>query len=121
MGEYFFQALKWFISVGFIIGGIAAMNIAEQRAITEPIILAVFSFGAAYIMSSSWRKLNGKAIVISIVYVLACAYGARYVPSIMRVYAGIRIHHIDYYFIWLGLVFFPGIPFMMLMFSRFRN
>ncbi len=118
MGESFFQALKWFISVAFIIGGVAGLNAAESAGSVEPLMLAVFSFGGAYILSGSWRALPGKAIVISFLFVGFCGFAARYVPGIMRVDFGVRLD-VNFYFIWLGLVFLTGIPLMTVLFDKF--
>ncbi|GJL85164.1 MAG: hypothetical protein DHS20C02_09390 [Micavibrio sp.] len=120
MGESFFQTLKWFISTAFIIGGIAALSAAERTGSIPPLMLAIFSFGGAYIMSGSWRALPGKAIFISFVFVGLCGVAARYVPGIMRVDFGIRLD-INFYYIWLGLVFFIGLPLMTVLFRKMQE
>ena len=120
MGESFFQALKWFIAVAFIIGGIAGVNEAESVGSVRPLMLAIFSFGGAYIMSGSWQAIAGKAAVISLVFVMFCGVTAHYIPGILYVNFDIRLD-MNFYFIWLGLIFFAGIPFVTVLFHKLNE
>lgn len=117
MGAQFLKSLKWFFFVCFIIGGIAAF-IATEGGNIKPLILAVFSLGAAYLMSASWRELPRFAMALSILLVGTLAVAAKFLPGLAYELAGVRITY-DYFVIWAGLVFFPGIPAMMFIFSKY--
>lgn len=116
MGDVFFKSLRWFLFIGFMIGGIAAIEQTEVHGI-KPLMPAILSFGMAYIMSGPWRKLPRVPMITSILVVAALALAAQYLPGFLYVYLAIRLAW-NFYFIWLGLVFVIGMPFMMFIFSK---
>ncbi len=120
MGEAFFQALKWFISAALIIGGIGWITTAESSGEPMRVMLAIASFGFAYIMSGSWRSLPSNAGIISVVFVLTCGFFTRYLPGFAYVNFGIALTA-NFYLLWVGLLFFIGIPFMMFVFHKFNE
>ncbi len=82
-------------------------------------MLIVLSFGGAYLMSGPWRDLDPKPMVLSIISIVLFGLGALYVPpEILYIFLGIE-QIVNYYFAWIGLTFFIGIPFMMFVFSRY--
>lgn len=117
MGEIFFKAMKWVLFVSFIIGGIAIIRQIERQGV-EVSILAVFSFGAAYIMSGPWRKLPPKPMTLSVVLVALLALAAQYLPYYLYIYTGERIT-INFYWLWIILTAVIGAPVMMAVFKRY--
>lgn len=120
MGNAFFNSLKWAISVSFIIGGIACINFAEKTESAGTLILAVFSFGGAYIMSTSWRNLPWKAVVTSIVFVALCGVATHHVPQFLWDFFRIPIT-MDYYMLWCLLSVSAGIPLMTILLFYFEE
>ncbi len=120
MGDSFFQALKWSISAALIIGGIAALAAAERSGSLQPFILAVISFGGAYVMSGSWRKFPGKAVIVSLVFALLTGVAARYLPGYAYVYLNTSLAT-NVFFLWALLVFIVGVPFMTIVFYIFGD
>jgi len=120
MGDAFFKSLKWVLSAALIIGGIACISYAESRGSAVPLMLAVFSFGGAYILSSSWRSLPWKAVVLSILFVIGLGVLARYVPDLMWVALGRRVD-MDYFMIWVLMAAGLGVPLMTVLFHYFEE
>lgn len=117
MGDSFLKALRWFLFVVFVIGGIAAIVAVEKHGV-QPLMLAVFSFGGAYLMSGPWRELPREAMIASILAVAGLAWLADQLPEILYVYQGILLD-MNFYFIWIGLVFGIGVPLMTFMFYKY--
>ena len=117
MGEVFFKSLKWFLFVTFFIGGVASIRMIEVLGF-ETAILAVFSFGAAYLMSGPWRSLPKFPMALSIILIAAGAYAAQYILHYIYIYFGIRLNF-NYYTTWIGLMFFVGTPVMMFVFAKY--
>ena len=81
-------------------------------------MLAVFSFGGAYLMSNSWRDMPAKAMILSILWAAFSALLASRLPNMAYNMAGIIIPY-HFFYIWIGLSFFPGVPIMMFIFKKY--
>lgn len=117
MSDSFLKALKWFLFIVFIIGGIAAVSAVEKYGV-QPLMLAVFSFGGAYLMSNSWRKLPARAMVISTILVAVLGFVADYVPEFAAVFLN-QFVDMNFYLIWICLTLVVGVPFMMFIFYKY--
>lgn len=118
MIDLFFKSVKWFFFIGFIIGGIAAFVFFQEGDI-KPLILAVLSFGGAYLMSNSWRDMPTKMTIACIVWVLGSALLAFKLPVILYEAAGIVVVQYNFFIRWAAVSFFPGVPVMMYIFRAF--
>ena len=117
MSDSFLKALKWFLFIVFIIGGIAAVSAVEKYGV-QPVMLAVFSFGGAYLMSNSWRKLPRQAMVTSTILVAVLGFVADYTPEFAAVFLN-QFIDMNFYLIWICLTLVVGVPFMMFIFNKY--
>lgn len=119
MGDLFFRSLKAFIFCACIIGGIGTFVAVEEGNI-KPLIISVFSFGGAYLMSAVWRGIQSKGAVSAVAMVVVGAIVAQHLPAFAYASFGYEIY-LNYYFIWMGLMLFPGIPILMFIFKNFSE
>jgi hypothetical protein len=119
MFDAFFKALKWFLFVGFVIGGIAAMAAVERYGF-KYLFMAVLSFGVAYLSAGSWRGLPQAQMLVSLLLIGALAAVAYYIPTIGYILFGQEMRP-DFFVTWLALVFIPGVPFMTVVFMKYDD
>lgn len=118
MKNNFIKALKWYVIALFVIGGIAALLIAEERDSVRPLMGAVLSLGMAYILAMFWHKLGKELLLMSVLTFLATAFLTRYAPDAFYVLTG-EIATWGFYRLWAVVTFLVGLPVMMWAFSKY--
>ncbi len=120
MQDLFLKTLRWYIVVAFTIAGIGALNYADRADIIKPVLPGIVCLGAAFVLGTAWKELRRKILFITIVFTVALAYFAQYVPDMAYIALG-RHMAINYFVGWAGLVFVAGFPVMMVVFDKFSD
>lgn len=117
------KALKWYlISLGFI-GGCWGVYMVQLLPHPRTLIISVFSWGGAFLLSFASLKLNRNLLFASALLWGTSAYfsQARYIPTWLYYGTGLNLFPWDYYRIWAAVIFVVCVPIMVFMFKKFDS
>lgn len=120
MQHLFLSALRWYIVVAFVIAGIGTLQLADTSGSIKPVFPGLVCLGFAFILGTAWKDLRRKILFITIVFVVALAYVAQYMTSIIFILTGTAME-LNYFFGWALLTLVAGFPVMMLVFRKYGD
>lgn len=120
MQHLFLSAVRWYIVVAFVIAGVGTLQLADTSGSIKPVFPGLVCLGAAFVLGTAWKDLRRKILFITIVLVVALAYAAQFMTSIIFILTGTEMY-LNYFFGWAVLTLIVGFPAMMLIFYKYGD
>lgn len=121
MAESFMKALRWYFLTLCLIGGTTAMIVSQEANSPRPIILAVVSYGAAYVMAAFWKDFRGKLLFASLFVFLLISFSVPFIQMGLFILFGFDTSDPTEYSqhgIWAIITGLVGVPLMTLVFRK---
>ncbi|MCB1782750.1 MAG: hypothetical protein KDI13_02030 [Alphaproteobacteria bacterium] len=120
MSELFLKSLKWYVLALCVVIGTSAFSIADEMKSIKPVIIGIFSYGLAYILSAFWKDFKNRLLLAAIVVFFGIAIITPYLKVIIYILTG-WTWDINPYALWAVATGVIGVPVMMFVCRRFDD
>lgn len=119
MRDNLIKAVKWYVISLFMEAGLWALFTADKLQSPRTLMTAVLCFGAVYVLSLFWQKMNKKLLLTSLILFIVTAFACQpqYIPLYFYVFTGTAVE-MNFYLLWALVLLVVGIPVMAVAFKK---